>query len=340
MKTAERERTDQNEKPLLRIENLAVGLNTRDGTVFPVEGVDIAVPEGKVVGIVGESGCGKSMTAMSVMGLLPKKAHIARGEILFRGESLTEKSAEQRRRIYGNEISMIFQEPMTSLNPIVPVGRQILESICVHQAIPRAQAKEKVLEMLRQVGISEAERRFHEYPFQLSGGLRQRIMIAMAMVGAPGLLIADEPTTALDVTIEAQILRLIRQLQRTFGTAVLLITHNFGVVAEICDTVYVMYAGKIIESADVYELFRNPLHPYTQGLMRAQPNLSGKERLYNIAGTVPRLSDMPQGCRFHPRCRYACDRCRAAQEPPLAEVSQGHRVRCILREGDISDERP
>jgi peptide/nickel transport system ATP-binding protein/oligopeptide transport system ATP-binding protein len=313
--------------PLLKLDNIAVSFISKQRTLTPVTGVTMEVPPGKCVGVVGESGCGKSITAMSIMGLLPRNAAVTGGGIFFKGQNLLTKSTEERRRLRGSEISMIFQEPMTALNPIMPVGNQILENLLTHSTMGRREATDKVYQILGSVGISDAKLRYHAYPFQLSGGLRQRIMIAIAMICKPALLIADEPTTALDVTIEAQILHLMRELQKTMGSSILMITHNFGVVAEICEIVYVMYAGQVIEYADVFELLKNPRHPYTKGLIRSLPSVTSTERLYTIRGTVPALDEMPQGCRFHPRCENATPDCRDSA-PELTDTGTGHGVRC------------
>lgn len=314
---------------LLHIENLKTVISSKDGKLVPVDGVDITIPKGKTVGIVGESGCGKSMTAMSVMGLLPNTTHIEEGKILFQDMDLTKLNPKELRKITGDKISIIFQEPMTSLNPVIQVGKQVREAILLHEKVSKEEAKQRVIEIFRQVGIPEPERRYNAYPHQLSGGLRQRVMIGMAMVCNPDLLIADEPTTALDVTIEAQILHLMRQLQKDKGTSIMMITHNLGVVAEICDQVYVMYAGKVVESAEVHELFQNPKHPYTQGLLGALPKMDSRQRLNSIDGMVPTLKDMPTGCRFAPRCPMATQRCREEQ-PALMDVAAGHQVRCFM----------
>lgn len=314
---------------LLHIENLKTVISSKDGKLVPVDGVDITIPKGKTVGIVGESGCGKSMTAMSIMGLLPNTTHIEEGKILFQDMDLTKLNPKELRKITGDKISIIFQEPMTSLNPVIQVGKQVREAILLHEKVSKEEAKQRVIEIFRQVGIPEPERRYNAYPHQLSGGLRQRVMIGMAMVCNPDLLIADEPTTALDVTIEAQILHLMRQLQKDKGTSIMMITHNLGVVAEICDQVYVMYAGKVVESAEVHELFQNPKHPYTQGLLGALPKMDSRQRLNSIDGMVPTLKDMPTGCRFAPRCPMATQRCREEQ-PALMDVAAGHQVRCFM----------
>ena len=318
-----------NEKSL-RVENLHVAIRTKDALLSPVEDVSFEIPGGSIVGVVGESGCGKSMTARAIMGLLPAGGRIAGGRVLLDGEEISAYTPRQMRSINGNRISMIFQEPMSSLNPVVKVGKQIEETLILHTRLSRAERRQKVIEMMRQVGVPEPERRFDAYPFELSGGLRQRVMIAMAMILTPELLIADEPTTALDVTIEAQIMRLMKQLRDTFGTSILMITHNLGVVAKVCDTVNVMYMGQIVESCDVVSLFEQPLHPYTLGLLGSVPRVeTGRERLKNIPGTVPTLYDVPKGCRFAARCSRACAQCTQVM-PPLHDAGNGHLVRCFL----------
>ncbi len=324
------------ERPLLSIEGLVTTFRMRGGAGNAVDGVDLTIRRGETVGLVGESGCGKSMTAMSVMGLLPEMAKITAGRIDFAGEDLSKYTRSQMLKITGDRISMIFQEPMTSLNPVKTVGAQVREAILLHQKISRREARARVIDIFRKVGIPEPEKRYGAYPHQLSGGLRQRVMIGMAMVSSPDLLIADEPTTALDVTIEAQILRLMRALQKEQGASILMITHNLGVVAEICDRVYVMYAGQVVEKADVRQLFKCPAHPYTAGLLRSLPGLRAKdERLESIRGMVPSLTGMPPGCRFSPRCDRACERCRK-EAPPLYDLGNGHAARCFLfeKEGD------
>lgn len=309
------------------------GLCTRfageNGKWLPaVDGVDLTVPRGTIVGLVGESGCGKSVTALSVLGLVPPPGQIAGGELLFEGQDLLALPEKALRKLRGDRIAMIFQDPMTCLNPVYTVGRQVAEVLRLHRG--QAQARARTVELFRQVGIPDPEGRYDAYPRELSGGLRQRVMIAMAMACEPSLLIADEPTTALDVTIQAQILRLMGQLRRDHGTSILLITHNMGVVAQLCDQVSVMYAGQIVEQAETFSLFRSPWHPYTLGLLKAIPSLRGEEeRLYTIPGTVPTLGEPREGCRFCPRCDRAQAACRAA-EPPLTEVEPGHLVRCLF----------
>lgn len=324
---------------LLQISNLKTHFFTKKGIVPAVDGVSISIPKSSIVGVVGESGCGKSMTAMSVMQLLQKPGRVVEGTIELDGENLLKYSKEKMRNVRGDKISMIFQEPMTALNPVYTVGKQVTEAIRIHHPeIPKEKAKEMAMDIFIAVGIPEPEKRFKSYPHQLSGGLRQRIMIGMAMVCNPKLMIADEPTTALDVTIEAQILYLMKKLQKDRDTSIMLITHNLGVVAEICDYVYVMYAGKIMEQADTFELFKNTYHPYTNGLMKSVPKITTeKQRLYNIKGMVPNLMKLPKGCRFCPRCDNAIPKC-FEQEPPLYkvtsndEISKDHYVRCFLYE--------
>lgn len=325
---------------LLQIQDLHTTFYTKDGPVRAVDGVTIDIEAGESVGIVGESGCGKSMTAMSVMGLIKKPGKVDGGKIFFDGKELLSMNARDKRKLLGNRISMIFQEPMTSLNPVTTVGKQVREALMVHNRdMSRAQARERVIEAFELVGIPDAQKRYGEYPHQLSGGLRQRVMIAMAMACNPGLLIADEPTTALDVTIEAQILYLMKQLQEEKGTAVMMITHNLGVVAQFCTRLYVMYAGKVMESGTVGEVFKHVCHPYTEGLMRSVPDMNSKERLYNIRGMVPSMLHLPKGCRFCPRCQYSMARC-FEEEPKIYEPTPGHFVRCFLFEPGKGDEEP
>ena len=315
---------------LLEIKGLKTQFYTKRGVVPAVDGIDLAVGKSQIVGVVGESGCGKSVTAMSVLRLVQHPGRIAAGEILLDGRDLVKMSDAEIRGIRGNKISMIFQEPMTSLNPVYTVGKQVAEACMLHQKLSKAAAKERVIDIFRQVGIPEAERRFDAYPHQLSGGLRQRVMIGMALICRPVLMIADEPTTALDVTIEAQILYLMKEMQRQTGASVMLITHNLGVVAELCDYVYVMYAGKIMEKADVGDIFKNTAHPYTLGLLNSIPKLSrGKERLHTIKGMVPNMLKLPKGCRFSPRCDKAMGVC-AKSRPELCEVGENHYASCFL----------
>ena len=320
----------ENNNNVLEIRGLNSYFFTEKGVAPAVDGLDLDIPKGKIIGLVGESGCGKSMTAKSIMGLLKYPGRVAGGSIRFEDQDLTRLSDKELRKICGNDISMIFQEPMTSLNPVLKVGRQVRETLLVHNpTMSKAEAKQRVVEMFQRVGIPEAEKRYDCYPHELSGGLRQRVMIAMAMVCKPKLLIADEPTTALDVTIEAQILRLMKELRDETGMSVLIITHNMGVVAEICDYVYVMYAGKIMEQAETFELFDHTMHPYTKGLLDSIPRIGqNAERLHTIPGVVPNLLHLSQGCPFSNRCGYATDQCRT-EKAQLHPVAPDHQVRCF-----------
>ena len=320
----------ENNNNVLEIRGLNSYFFTEKGVAPAVDGLDLDIPKGKIIGLVGESGCGKSMTAKSIMGLLKYPVRVAGGSIRFEDQDLTRLSDKELRKICGNDISMIFQEPMTSLNPVLKVGRQVRETLLVHNpTMSKAEAKQRVVEMFQRVGIPEAEKRYDCYPHELSGGLRQRVMIAMAMVCKPKLLIADEPTTALDVTIEAQILRLMKELRDETGMSVLIITHNMGVVAEICDYVYVMYAGKIMEQAETFELFDHTMHPYTKGLLDSIPRIGqNAERLHTIPGVVPNLLHLSQGCPFSNRCEYATDQCRT-EKAQLHPVAPDHQVRCF-----------
>ncbi len=316
---------------LLRVSDLKTYFYTDEGIAKAVEGVGFDIRTGETLGIVGESGCGKSVTALSIMRLIPDPpGRIVAGEIWFENRDLTRLTQNEMRRIRGNKISMIFQEPMTSLNPVFTVGFQIAEAIKLHQGYSKKTALDKAVDMLKTVGISSPERRILEYPHQMSGGMRQRIMIAMALSCNPNLLIADEPTTALDVTIQAQILDLMNKLKADFGAAIILITHDLGVIAEMARQVIVMYAGKIVESAELKALFGTPLHPYTQGLLGSIPNeeaIMGRKRLNEIPGIVPNLADLPPGCAFHTRCRQRMDTC-SRETPELLEVKDGHKAAC------------
>ena len=320
------------EQNVLEIQELKSYFYTEKGVAKAVDGVNITIPKGKIIGLVGESGCGKSMTARSIMGLLKYPGKIAGGSILFEGKDLAKLPERELRKICGNDISMIFQEPMTSLNPVLKVGRQVQETLLVHdRTIGKEEAKKRVIDMFEKVGIPEAGKRYDSYPHELSGGLRQRVMIAMAMICKPHLLIADEPTTALDVTIEAQILRLMKQLRDETGTSVLIITHNLGVVAEICDYVYVMYAGRIVEQAPTCELFDHTAHPYTKGLMASIPRIGNNpERLHTIPGVVPNLLHLPEGCMFCTRCECAVEACRK-EKPVLKKVGEEHWSACAIQ---------
>lgn len=318
---------------ILEIKNLHTYFYTDSGVIKSVDGVDIELREGTTLGIVGESGSGKSVTALSVMGLLMgTTGKVAEGEILFEGRDLTKLDDEERRKMRGEKISMIFQEPMTSLNPVMKIGDQITECILMHNDISKQEAWDKAVEMLKLTGVPRVERMMKEYPFQLSGGQRQRVMIAMALVCKPKILIADEPTTALDVTIQAQILDLMENLKQKTGTSILFITHDLGVVAEVCDDVVVMYSGRVVEKGDVRSIFANPSHPYTKGLLASIPKLGEcAEELESIPGNVPNPKYMPQGCKFAPRCSCAFDKCRE-EEPGFYDVGGGHMSRCWLCE--------
>ena len=322
-------------EPVLQVKGLKTYYYTEEGVVPAVDGLDFEVEPGETFAIVGESGCGKSVTSLSILRLIPSPpGKIIDGEIIYHGQDLVKKSEREMRNIRGNDISMIFQEPMTSLNPVFTVGQQIGESFRFHQQMGKAEMLKKSIEMLRLVGIPEPEHVINDYPNQLSGGMRQRVMIAMALACNPKILIADEPTTALDVTIQAQIMRLLKQLQEKMGTSIILITHDLAVVSETCDRVIVMYLGQIVEEADAREIFSNPKHPYTKGLMQSIPQMTEQkpERLYAIRGTVPLLNQIGQGCRFADRCEYACERCRK-EMPQLQELENGHTVRCFLAQG-------
>ncbi|AQR93077.1 MULTISPECIES: ABC transporter ATP-binding protein [Clostridium] len=317
---------------LLEIKNLKTEFKTKKGTVCAVNGVDFSVDKGEVVAIVGESGSGKSVTSLSVMRLHSKTTKTSvTGEVSFKGENLLDKSEKEMQEMRGKMLSMIFQEPMTSLNPVFTIGRQISEAIIKHDKVSKAEAKNRSIEMLRLVGIPSPETRVNNYPHQLSGGMRQRVMIAMALSCNPELLIADEPTTALDVTIQAQILDLMLDLKEKLGTAILLITHDLGVVAEVADKVVVMYCGRVVEKAEVKELFGNPRHPYTKGLLNSIPKIDEEaERLFIIPGTVPNPLNLPSGCAFRDRCPDCMEKCKKEQ-PPLYNLN-GREVRCFLYE--------
>ncbi len=327
--------------PLLEVRDLRVRFDTLTGPARSVDGVSFALGAGETLGVVGESGCGKSVTSLAILRLLESPPARVSGSVRFEGTELLALSERQMRRIRGNRISMVFQEPMTSLNPVLTVGRQIAEAVALHQALGRRAAMARAVEMLRLVQVPEAERRAGEYPFQLSGGMRQRVMIALALACNPTLLIADEPTTALDVTIQAQILDLIARLQRELGMAVLLITHDLGVVAETCQRVVVMYAGRIVEQASTDALFARPLHPYTRALMGSMPQLAGNAaRLAEIPGLVPSPQEPRRGCSFAPRCLHALERCRR-EVPMLVARGAEHAVACFaVEEGRIVEPVP
>jgi peptide/nickel transport system ATP-binding protein len=316
--------------PLLEVRGLKTYFASTEGDYRAVDGVSFTLEPGRTLGLVGESGCGKSVTSLSIMGLIPSPpGRIAGGEVIFQGQDLLRLSRAELRELRGNQISMIFQEPMTSLNPAFTVGDQIAEAVQRHRKVGRGAARARAIEMMRRVRIPAAEARYDDYPHKLSGGMRQRIMIAMALVCGPKLLIADEPTTALDVTIQAQILDLMRELHADFGTAIIMITHDLGVIAELADEVAVMYAGKIVEQAPVEALFAEPQHPYTIGLLGALPKLhDDKARLATIEGTVPNPLSLPQGCSFHPRCPFADAECRRSA-PPLRRLQARHFAACL-----------
>jgi len=325
---------------LLEIKQLTSAFLFEGKPVPVVTDVSITVEEGEILGLVGESGSGKSVTAKNVMRLLPTPpASVLSGEILFKGRDILKLSEKEMRSVRGNEISMIFQEPMTSLNPVYTCGNQIMEAVMLHQHVDKKTARAKAEEMLKLVGMSMPEERLKNYPHELSGGMRQRVMIAMALCSNPSLLIADEPITALDPTIQAQILELIGELQKKLGMSVLYITHDLGVVAELCHRVVVMYAGMVMEVAQTEDLFSKPAHPYTQGLMKAMPRMnSGGERLNSIEGVVPHITEMPKGCHFHPRCPYATELCRQSC-PPMTDLGNGHQVRCHLADRGREEEQ-
>lgn len=321
---------------ILKVENLKISFKTQLGRITPVDGISFELSEGETLGIVGESGCGKTITAFSIIKLLPKNAFLGENtRITFRGRDLAMIDKEDLQRIRGKSISMVFQEPMTSLNPLYTIGWQISEVYKLHEGLDESQAMQKSIEMLRLVGIPEPAKRVKEYPHQLSGGMRQRVMIAMALACSPMLLIADEPTTALDVTIQAQVLELMNDLKSKFNTATVIITHDLGVIAEMCDRVLVMYAGQIVESSDVFRLFDNPLHPYTRGLIHSIPRIEVKKldqkKLNVIEGFVPHPSKFPEGCRFRPRCSFAMEKC--VERPPVYLTETGHTVSCWRFEG-------
>jgi peptide/nickel transport system ATP-binding protein len=319
---------------LLEVKDLSTSFNTEDGVLRAVQGVSFSVEKGQTLGIVGESGCGKSVTCLTIMGLNPRRTTMSSGEALWKGEDLLTTKPSRLREIRGNEISMIFQDPMTSLNPVHTIGRQLVEAILLHRDVTKRVARSRALELLKAVGIPRAEGRIDDYPHQFSGGMRQRVMIAMALINDPDLLIADEPTTALDVTTQAQILSLMKRLQDDFGSAIIMITHDLGVVAEIADDVVVMYAANVVEQAEVHDLFQRPQHPYTWGLMGSLPRLDADvERLTQIPGQPPSLLRPPSGCRFHPRCPYVMEVCKTTV-PELRPTQRDaeHLQRCHLDE--------
>ena len=325
-------RFERGARPLLEVQGLRTSFYTRDGVVRAVDGIDFHVDRGEIMGLVGESGCGKSVTSLSIMRLVANPGRIENGQVMFDGQDLLKLSPDAMRRIRGDRISMIFQQPQSSLNPVWDVGKQIAEVLEIHRGMRKGPARERALELLRMVGIPDPARRLKAFPHEMSGGMAQRVMIAMALACEPELLIADEPTTALDVTIQAQILDLMRNLRDETGTAIILITHDLGVVAEMCDRVAVMYAGEIVEQSDVTSLFRRPAHPYTRGLIGSIPVVGQvKDDLSVIPGNVPNLIDLPKGCRFAPRCQTRIDEDVALAtevHPELLPLSAGHEVRC------------
>lgn len=314
---------------ILEIKNMHTYFFTDSGVVKSVDGVDIELKRGSTLGIVGESGSGKSVTALSLMGLLMgTTGKVVEGEIILDGKDILKCSEEERREMRGRDISMIFQEPMTSLNPVMKIGDQIMENILLHQKVSKEEAKQMTIDILKKTGLPRVEKMVNEYPFQLSGGQRQRVMIAMALVCNPKILIADEPTTALDVTIQAQILDLMNRLKEDIGTSTLFITHDLGVVAEVCDDVVVMYCGRVVEKGNVYDLFANPSHPYTEGLLASIPKMGEEvDELDSIPGNVPNPKYMPKGCKFAPRCKYATERCHE-EEPGFFDLGNGHQSKC------------
>ena len=325
------------DKKVIEVKNLKTHFFTEMGIVKAVDGVDFHVNEGETLGIVGESGCGKSVSSMSILRLIPNPpGKIVEGEILFNDKSLLDLSISDMRKIRGNDISMIFQEPMTSLNPVFTVEKQIAEVLMMHRGMSKEEARIEIIRLLDIVGIPRADEIIKDYPFALSGGMKQRAMIAMALACNPKLLIADEPTTALDVTIQAQVLELMKKLQRDFNTSIIFITHDLSVISEMADRVIVMYSGRVVEEASVYDLFEKPLHPYTEGLLNSKPDLNlGEEKLHVIPGVVPNPLERPDGCQFAPRCEYAIEICRE-KEPALLQVEQERKVRCWLRDGSVT----
>lgn len=314
---------------ILEIKNLKTQLASDKGIVTAVDNVSLHLKKGEILGLVGESGCGKSMTAMSIMQLLPKKQSHIEGEILFEGKDLLQMNEKEINQIRGNKIAMIFQDVMTSLNPLMTIGQQIMEPMMVHKGISKAEARKEAIELLEAVGIPMPEKRVDEYPNSLSGGMRQRVMIAIALSCTPQILIADEPTTALDVTIQAQILELMKNIREKYGTSIIMISHDLGVISEMCDRAAIMYCGNIVEEGSIDQIFTNPSHPYTRGLLKSIPVLDKKaDELYSIPGVVPPLYNLPVGCKFADRCSRLCNDCTKAL-PELREIEEGHYIRCI-----------
>jgi oligopeptide/dipeptide ABC transporter ATP-binding protein len=324
---------------LLQVEDLHTQFNTSRGVVRAVDGVTLHVDVGETLGVVGESGCGKTMTALSILRLVPDPGRITSGRILFRGRDVTKMTDDEIRDFRGNDVAMIFQDPMTSLNPVTKIGRQIEEAMTAHDRFTPQLAKARVVELLKRVRVPSAESRINDYPHQFSGGMRQRAMIAMGLSNEPALLIADEPTTALDVTVQAQIIQLMKQLNRELGTAMMLITHNMALVASLCQRVVVMYAGRIVEEGPVEQIFRSPQHPYTWSLLRSVPRVdeARKDRLVSIRGLPPDLSHSPPGCKFHPRCPFVIDRCNVDPEPLLEDVGPGQLARCWVLMRNVNE---
>src|SRR5690625_90306 len=319
-------------EPLLKVSHLKTYFHTENNVIKAVDDVSFHINNGELLGIVGESGSGKSVTSLSIMRLIESPGEIVNGDIIFAGDNLLQLREKEMEKIRGNDLAMVFQEPLTSLNPVLTVGRQISETIRVHRKVSKQEARKRSIDLLKQVKIPRPEKVYRSYPHTLSGGMRQRVMIAIALSCQPKLLIADEPTTALDVSIQAQVLKLIKELAQSVNVAVLLITHDLGVIAEMVDRVLVMYGGKIVETADVYTLFDEPKHPYTKGLLKSMlPFERDEDSLYSIKGHVPRPEQMPKGCKFHPRCEFAMDICRK-QEPDLIQLNEAENVRCWLYE--------
>ena len=320
------------ERPIIEVKGLRTSFRTDDGEIPVVNSIDFHINPGEILGIVGESGCGKSVTSLSIMGLIDKPSGRVDGEILFNGDNLAGASERKMRKIRGNDIAMIFQEPMTSLNPVFTIGEQLTEALRIHRKWDKKKARARAADMLKLVGLGRAEALMNEYPHQLSGGMRQRVMIAMSMICDPQLLIADEPTTALDVTIQAQILELMKDLNEKTGTAIMMITHDLGVVAQMCRRVIVMYAGKVVEEGTAASIFEGAKHPYTQGLIQSVPDMRvKKDRLYSIPGNVPKPGGRKLGCQFAPRCAHAMERC-LSETPSLIDCGSGQKVRCWLYE--------
>jgi peptide/nickel transport system ATP-binding protein len=316
---------------ILDVRDLKVSFKTHKGLLPAVNSVSFSVKKGEILGVVGESGCGKSVTATSIMGLLNKKKSFVEGEVQYQNRNLLNLKEREYRKIRGNVISMVHQNPMTALDPLYTIGNQMIETICLHQKVSKSEAFDRALELLKKVGIASPEIKINSYPHQLSGGMKQRVMIAIALACQPDILIADEPTTALDVTIQAQILDLLLDLQKEYGMSIIFITHDLGVVAEFCEKVMVMYLGQVVESADVKTIFKSPKHPYTKGLLNSIPNIEGqrKEKLFTVMGAVPPLSKIPKGCRFSNRCSFVTERC-LNEMPQLEANVEGHLVRCWL----------